>query len=74
MVHARNLLQKMKEASGAQYMGTLSIVSLALVLNSPEGRGCLLKEKRRGQSAAAGCRAHLYTRKGVWEVRGSLRS
>ena len=53
MAFAGNMLQKMKVAGCAQCTGILDLTSSTIGPKSPAGQGRLLKEKRRGQSAAA---------------------
>ena len=48
----RNVLQRMKVASGAQYTGILDLTSSAIGPKYPARRGCPLKEERTGQSGA----------------------
>ena len=52
-VSAGSVLQRMKVASGAQCTGILHLTSLTIGPKSSAGRGRILKEENREQSAAA---------------------
>ena len=55
-MYTRYVLQRIKVANGAQCMGRSILDSTMSEIRpkSPAGRGHLLKEERRGQSAASG--------------------